>query len=264
MSNSASITSDYDQIAQVVQHYIDGAKSGKGGDMKPAFHQGATIFGYVPDGLFAGPIQQLFDWNEANGPATELEPRIASVDVVDTIASVRLELYDWIGDRFTDLFTLLKLDGEWKIVNKVFHRHEREEGTEDSSEAVTRGAHHIGLTVPDLDETRRFFTDVLAYKEVGDIPDYPAVFLSDGATMITLWQASDPSAALPFDRKNGVGLHHLALAVDGDAGLDALHERLEVSPGVHIEFAPEPLLGGPTRHMMCSIPSGIRVEFIST
>jgi putative lumazine-binding protein len=30
---------------------------------------------------------------------------------------------DWTGHRFTDLFTLLKVDGEWKIMNKVFHLH---------------------------------------------------------------------------------------------------------------------------------------------
>lgn len=133
----------------------------------------------------------------------------------------------------------------------------------NASETITKGAHHIGLTVLNLDETRSFFTDILAYKEVGDVPDYPAVFLSDGATMITLWQASDPRTAVPFDRKNVVGLHHLALAVDGDASLDALHERLESARRVDIEFAPEPLQGGPTRHMMCNIPGGIRVEFIA-
>jgi len=133
----------------------------------------------------------------------------------------------------------------------------------NASETITKGVHHIGLTVPDLDETRSFFTDILAYKEVGDVPDYPAVFLSDDATMITLWQAADPKTAEPFDRKNVVGLHHLALAVDGDANLDALHVRLESAHGVDIEFAPEPLQGGPTRHMMCNIPGGIRVEFIA-
>ena len=135
--------------------------------------------------------------------------------------------------------------------------------SEETSDAFTKGAHHVGLTVRNLAETRRFFTDVLAYKEVGGIPDYPAAFLSDGATMITLWQVSDPSGALAFDRKNVVGLHHLALAVDGDEKLNALCERLQDAPGVHLEFSPEPLMGGPTRHMMCNIPGGIRVEFIA-
>ncbi len=120
---SHSTANEHDLIAQVVQHYIDGAKSGKGDDMKPAFHQDATIFGYVGDDLFAGPIQRLFAWNDENGPATELKARIANIDQLGTVATVRLELDNWTGYRFTDFFTLLKVDGAWKIVNKVFHLH---------------------------------------------------------------------------------------------------------------------------------------------
>jgi hypothetical protein len=114
---------EYDVIVNVVQQYIDGARSGKGEDMRPAFHKDATIFGYVGPDLFAGPIQQLFDWNDENGPATGLQAQIASIDLIDTAATVRLELDDWTGLRFTDLFTLLKVDGQWKITNKVFHLH---------------------------------------------------------------------------------------------------------------------------------------------
>ncbi len=121
MSNAATNVSEYGAIADVVQQYIDGAKSGKGDDMKPAFHKDATIFGYVGADLFAGPIQQLFAWNDENGPATGLQARIASIDLIGTVATVRLELDNWTGNRFTDLFTLLKTDGEWKIMNKVFH-----------------------------------------------------------------------------------------------------------------------------------------------
>ncbi len=118
-----TILSEYDAITRTVQTYIDGGKSGRGDDMKPAFHPDATIFGYVGPDLFAGPIQQLFDWNDQNGPATELEARITRIEIVETIATVRLELDNWTGHRFTDMFTLLKLDGEWKIMNKVFHLH---------------------------------------------------------------------------------------------------------------------------------------------
>ena len=123
MSNVTTGLNDQDVIAKVVQHYIDGARSGKGDDMKPAFHEDATVFGYVGPDLFAGPIQNLFAWNDDNGPATELEDRIASIDVTGTVATVRLELDNWTGFRFTDLFTLLKVDGDWKIMNKVFHLH---------------------------------------------------------------------------------------------------------------------------------------------
>jgi len=55
MSNAPTNVSDHDAITTTVQHYIDGAKSGRGTDMKPAFHKEATIFGYAGTDLFAGP-----------------------------------------------------------------------------------------------------------------------------------------------------------------------------------------------------------------
>ena len=123
MGDVSNNTSDNEMIEKTVQFYIDGAKSGKGDDMKPAFHNDATIFGYIGDDLFAGPIQKLFDWNDKNGPATELKTKIASIDVVGTIATVRLESDNWTGHKFTDFFTLLKVEGAWKIMNKVFYLH---------------------------------------------------------------------------------------------------------------------------------------------
>ncbi len=123
MNTKTTNLSEYDSIAKLIQHYINGARSGKGEDMKPAFHEDATIFGYVGEELFAGSIQQLYTWNDQNGPANGLRARIASIDLIDSVATVRLELDNWTGHRFTDLFTLLKVDGVWKIMNKVFHLH---------------------------------------------------------------------------------------------------------------------------------------------
>jgi hypothetical protein len=123
MSKTTTSFSEYEAIARTVQHYIDGGRSGRSDEMKLAFHANATIFGYVGDELLAGPIEQLFDWNDHNGPASELQARITSIDIFETVAAVRLELDNWSGHRFTDLFTLLKVEGEWKIINKVFHLH---------------------------------------------------------------------------------------------------------------------------------------------
>ncbi len=123
MSAPTAEIGEYEAIAQVLQHYINGAISGKGSEMKPAFHDDATIFGFVGPDLFAGPIQGLYDWNDENGPAAGMVSRIVSVDIVGTVASVRLESDNWTGHRFTDFFNLLKLDGKWKVMNKVFHLH---------------------------------------------------------------------------------------------------------------------------------------------
>jgi len=133
----------------------------------------------------------------------------------------------------------------------------------NSTEPRTRGAHHIGLTVPDLDTAKTFFIDGLGFTQVGEKPDYPAVFVSDGEVMITLWQAEDPATAVPFDRRRGIGLHHLALQVEDAAALDALHGEFLKRQDVHIEFAPEALGGGSTRHLMCRIPGNIRLELIA-
>lgn len=131
------------------------------------------------------------------------------------------------------------------------------------SNAITQGAHHIGLTVPDVAKTKAFFLDVLGFAEVGEVPTYPASFLSDGTTMITIWQAVNPETAVAFDRKNVIGLHHFALKVDNADVLASLHAKLENADDVEIEFGPESLGGGPTHHMICFIPGGIRLEFIA-
>lgn len=122
-STAPTSLNEYDAITKTVQNYINGGRTGHTADMKLAFHPDATIFGYIGSDLFAGPIQGLFDWNDQNGPAKDLQGRITSIDLVETVATVRLELDNWTGHRFTDLFTLLKVDGDWKIMNKVFHLH---------------------------------------------------------------------------------------------------------------------------------------------
>jgi catechol 2,3-dioxygenase-like lactoylglutathione lyase family enzyme len=127
---------------------------------------------------------------------------------------------------------------------------------------LTRGVHHVGLSVSDLAAARTFFETALGYELVGERPAYPAVLLSDGRTMITLWQIENPAAGAPFDRRRNAGLHHLALLVEDVETLDTVHRRI-VAAGAEIEFAPEPRADGLARHLMCAIPGGPRVEFIA-
>ena len=71
----------------------------------------------------------------------------------------------------------------------------------ENRERWTAGAHHVGLTVPNLAAAVDFFEDALGFETVGEVADYPAAFLSDGAVMITLGQAENGEAATPFDRR---------------------------------------------------------------
>ena len=130
------------------------------------------------------------------------------------------------------------------------------------TEKLTLGVHHIGLTVPDLNEARDFFCGVLGFDEVGGVPAYPAIFVSDGTTMLTLWRAADPLTARAFDRRANIGLHHLSLAVTDDAALEAVWDKVSVHPEVVVDVSPCPIRpGSTTRHFLVFIPGGIRIEF---
>ncbi|MDF7801568.1 VOC family protein [Pontiellaceae bacterium B1224] len=127
--------------------------------------------------------------------------------------------------------------------------------------AITSGVDHVGLAVRDLPETRKFFTDILGFEEVGGVPDYPASFVSDGTIMITLWQTEDDPFA--FDRMAQIGLHHLALRVESLDKLQQLFQTLENTPDVLIECPPVALESGNGTHFMSLEPGGIRIEFIT-
>ena len=128
------------------------------------------------------------------------------------------------------------------------------------SNPLTKGAHHIGLTVSKLEESANFFTALLGWKEVKRNEEYPAIFVSDGSIMLTLWAIKE-EPSIPFDRRKNIGLHHVAFIVENEDVLNNLHKRLSDN-GIKIEFSPEQLGSGPAKHMMCYEPSGIRVEFI--
>jgi len=128
------------------------------------------------------------------------------------------------------------------------------------SAPITKGVHHIGLTVSKLEESAAFFTSLPGWREVRRNEEYPAIFVSDGSIMLTLW-ATKEEPSIPFNRRSNIGLHHLALQVESEDSLNRVYALL-TNNGTKIEFAPELLRQGPAKHLMCYEPSGIRVEFI--
>ena len=130
-----------------------------------------------------------------------------------------------------------------------------------TTQALTAGIDHVGLSVRDLNLTRRFFIECLGWSQVGEKPEYPAAFVSDGHVMLTLWQVTEPQRRVEFDRKANVGLHHLALRVGSEEALNEIFSRVSQWPDVKVEFAPENLGSGPKRHTMIYEPGGIRLEF---
>ena len=126
----------------------------------------------------------------------------------------------------------------------------------------TSGLHHLGLAVRDLDDTVRFFTDALGWTEGPRDMSYPRSSVSDGSVRLTLWQVDHSQPVTGFDRRQNIGLHHLALTVDSMARLEALTDRIAAHPGTQVEFRPEPMGQGPRYHAMFREPGGIRIELV--
>ena len=128
MTDTKSLTADHEAIASVLGLYLEGSRQGKSELMRPAFHPEASFFGYAGPGLAVGTAF-LFDWIDRNGAAPSIESRIVSVDILDTLAVVHLDVSGWSGTlagsggRMTDIFTLLRTPEGWPIIQKAFHWH---------------------------------------------------------------------------------------------------------------------------------------------
>ncbi len=90
---------------------------------------------------------------------------------------------------------------------------------------------HIGIAVKNLDESIRFYEDVLglacyAIEEVKD-QKVKTAFFKLGDTKIELLESTDPGGPIgKFIEKKGEGVHHLAFAVDGiEKALVTLQEK---------------------------------------
>ena len=127
--------------------------------------------------------------------------------------------------------------------------------------AITAGIDHVGVTVKELGLTSRFFVECLGWKVVGERPEYPAAFISDGKSVLTLWQAKPEGTLVEFDRHQNIGLHHLALEVASEVDLIQLADQLSQDESIRIEFMPELMGNGPRKHFICYEPGGMRIEF---
>ena len=123
--------SEHDAITRTMHCYIAGARAGDSNLMRPAFHPSATISGFCQGVEYTGSVEHVFQWINQNGPAPNINPRFARIEIIETIAVVHLEVERWSGKlaganaRASDVFTLLKCNGEWKITHKLFHWHDR-------------------------------------------------------------------------------------------------------------------------------------------
>ena len=113
--------SDKELVRVPLENYLKGHATGDGEFMKKAFHtEGNLIF--VRDGKYTTRSFADYIAGMSGKPAADEDKRkrwIESVHVVGN-AAIAVIILDYPTVKFTDYMSLLKFNGEWKIVNKSF------------------------------------------------------------------------------------------------------------------------------------------------
>ena len=121
IANSAQ-TNEKDAVRVPLENYLKGHATGDGEYMRKAFHaEGNLIF--IRDGKYTTRSFADYIAGFTGKPAADESQRkrsIESIDVSGNAASAKIIL-DYPATRFVDYMSLLKVDGEWKIVNKIFY-----------------------------------------------------------------------------------------------------------------------------------------------
>ena len=114
---------DYEAVLAAISKYTEACKEGKSDIMKPAFTDNALMYGYLNGEYYHCSIEALYGAVDSFGPAPDTLARVDVLSIEGTAAVVRVTLENWHGLSFTDFHSLIKEDGQWKILAKVFHQY---------------------------------------------------------------------------------------------------------------------------------------------
>jgi hypothetical protein len=120
-NNVLAERAEMEAVRVPLENYLMGHKTGKAEFMKKAFHTEGKLM-YIRDDKY-----NTIDFKDYIGrmkgiPAKDeamRKRRIESIEISGNVAVGKIIL-DYPNATFTDYMTLLKIDGEWKIVNKAF------------------------------------------------------------------------------------------------------------------------------------------------
>ena len=121
----ASKMDDKTKIEKIIKLYFDSMYHSNAQLVKEVFHPAAKITGYVDDKLEEMNTNEFakFVGEQKPSPAGNNDPEmleIVSVDIAGKTA-VAIVRDDYLGDTYLDTLSLLKIDANWLIYNKLFH-----------------------------------------------------------------------------------------------------------------------------------------------
>ena len=120
----AAPTPDEVAVRATLQHYIQGHATGDGAHMRLAFNPAARLFWSSADTLASRTSEEYIARMPGKPAADEASgARKRSIDVVDVTgnAAIGKIVLDYPDAHIVDYMSLLKTNGEWRIINKIFN-----------------------------------------------------------------------------------------------------------------------------------------------
>ena len=120
-SPAAAQPQDGDAVRAAINQYFKGHATGVAEEMRKAFLPTAHIEGNR-QGKFTSWTVDEYVKNFTGKPAADEASRKRTIDRVDVAGTAAMARATLVHGQttFVDYFVLLKVDGEWKIANKVY------------------------------------------------------------------------------------------------------------------------------------------------
>lgn len=118
----------------ITSAYVNGLQNkGPVTDIEAGFHPGFDLLGVRNNELTKWPIYSWIDYHEKKlaedpsppGPEDRVSAEFPVIDITGNAAMAKVELYRNSRLIFTDYLSLYKFEEGWKIVNKIYYRHEQ-------------------------------------------------------------------------------------------------------------------------------------------
>jgi Putative lumazine-binding len=113
-------------VRAAVEHYFRGHATGQGEHFRKVFHPDSKLFAVREGKLWQLTSEEYITRAPGKASADEAQRRrtVESVDVTGNAAVAKVVL-DYPTAKYTDYMSLLKVEGEWRIVNKTFYAEQK-------------------------------------------------------------------------------------------------------------------------------------------
>lgn len=112
-------------IREVIENYKKGTYEADGELLRSVFHKNAVMNGFLgPQVVLADPSVFIEDMTSAPSMKAEGHPYSAEIEQLRIDGNIAVATVSETGfrgeGRLVDHFHLIKLDGQWKVISKLF------------------------------------------------------------------------------------------------------------------------------------------------